>query len=155
MKLLWALCLWSFSLIGAAQDLRLGFGTHKPPYVFEGEARLVAGKKIAETFRTNRPDATADQIEYERKRLARAPLRSEPGSAWHYSVATDVLGHLVERLAASQVKATSCSLYAPACTVAFANEKYLKTGAPVIQPRQLYEPQRQANWRSSLSSVAA
>ncbi|MGB4073272.1 substrate-binding periplasmic protein [Pseudomonas sp.] len=39
MKLLWALCLLSFSLMGAAQDLRLGFGTHKPPYVFEGEAR--------------------------------------------------------------------------------------------------------------------
>jgi nitroreductase len=42
--------------------------------VFEGEARLQAGEKIAEAFAANRPDATADQIEYERKRLARAPL---------------------------------------------------------------------------------
>jgi len=42
--------------------------------VFEGDARLTAGEKIAETFRANRPDATADQVEYERKRLARAPL---------------------------------------------------------------------------------
>jgi nitroreductase len=42
--------------------------------VFEGEARLIAGEIIAETFRANRPEATADQIEHERKRLARAPL---------------------------------------------------------------------------------
>jgi len=42
--------------------------------VFEGDARLTAGEKIAEVFRANRPDATADQVEYERKRLARAPL---------------------------------------------------------------------------------
>ena len=42
--------------------------------VFEGDARLTAGEKIAEAFRANRPDATADQVEYERKRLARAPL---------------------------------------------------------------------------------
>ena len=42
--------------------------------VFEGDARLMAGEKIVEAFRANRPDATADQIEYERKRLARAPL---------------------------------------------------------------------------------
>ena len=42
--------------------------------VFEGDARLKAGEKIAEVFRANRPDATPDQIEYERKRLARAPL---------------------------------------------------------------------------------
>lgn len=39
MKLLWALCLLSLSLTLSAQTLRLGFGTHKPPYVFEGEAR--------------------------------------------------------------------------------------------------------------------
>jgi nitroreductase len=42
--------------------------------VFEGDARFAAGKKIAEVFRGNRPDATADQIEYESRRLARAPL---------------------------------------------------------------------------------
>jgi nitroreductase len=42
--------------------------------VFEGGARLAAGDKIAEAFRANRPDATADQIEFERRRLARAPL---------------------------------------------------------------------------------
>jgi nitroreductase len=42
--------------------------------VFEGAARAEAGDKIAAIFRGNRPDATADQIEFERKRLARAPL---------------------------------------------------------------------------------
>jgi nitroreductase len=42
--------------------------------VFEGDARLAAGDKIVEVFRANRPDATPDQIEKERTRLARAPL---------------------------------------------------------------------------------
>jgi nitroreductase len=42
--------------------------------VFEGDARHSAGAKIAEVFRANRPDATAEQVEFERKRLARAPL---------------------------------------------------------------------------------
>ena len=42
--------------------------------VFEGDARLAAGEKIAEVFRANRPEATPEQIEHERKRLARAPL---------------------------------------------------------------------------------
>src|SRR4026208_516977 len=42
--------------------------------VFEGNARLTAGEKIATIFRADRPDATAQQIEFERKRLARAPL---------------------------------------------------------------------------------
>jgi len=42
--------------------------------VFEGDARLAAGEKIAAVFRADRADATPDQIEFERKRLARAPL---------------------------------------------------------------------------------
>jgi nitroreductase len=42
--------------------------------VFEGDARLAAGEKIAAVFGTVRPDATPDQVEFERKRLARAPL---------------------------------------------------------------------------------
>lgn len=42
--------------------------------VFEGAAREGIGEKIAEAFKADRPDATADQIEFERKRLARAPL---------------------------------------------------------------------------------
>ena len=42
--------------------------------VFEGDARLAAGEKIAAAFRTQHPEATPDQIEFERKRLARAPL---------------------------------------------------------------------------------
>ena len=42
--------------------------------VFTGEARVAAGEAIAATFRAGRPDATPDQIEFERQRLARAPL---------------------------------------------------------------------------------
>jgi nitroreductase len=42
--------------------------------VFEGEARLKAGDKIAAIFRTSHPEATSDQIAFERNRLARAPL---------------------------------------------------------------------------------
>jgi nitroreductase len=42
--------------------------------VFEGDARLAAGEALAAIFRTDRPDATPDQVEFERLRLARAPL---------------------------------------------------------------------------------
>ena len=42
--------------------------------VFEGDARLKAGDAIVEAFRAQRPDATPDQIEFEKNRLARAPL---------------------------------------------------------------------------------
>ncbi|MFP6848181.1 MAG: transporter substrate-binding domain-containing protein [Pseudomonas sp.] len=39
MKWLWVCCLLSCSLTVSAQALYVGFGTHKPPYVFENEAR--------------------------------------------------------------------------------------------------------------------
>jgi len=42
--------------------------------VFEGEARLAAGEIIAAAFAADRADATADQLDFERKRLSRAPL---------------------------------------------------------------------------------
>lgn len=42
--------------------------------VFEGDARLAAGEIIAEVFTSDHADASPDQIEFERKRLARAPL---------------------------------------------------------------------------------
>ena len=42
--------------------------------VFEGDARFAVGETIAEAFRADRVDATPEQIEFERKRLARAPL---------------------------------------------------------------------------------
>jgi nitroreductase len=42
--------------------------------VFEGDARGAIGNTIADAFRTDRPDATQDQIEFERGRLSRAPL---------------------------------------------------------------------------------
>ena len=42
--------------------------------VFEGAARLKAGAAIEAAFRAKYPDAKAEQIDYEKKRLARAPL---------------------------------------------------------------------------------
>jgi nitroreductase len=42
--------------------------------VFSGDARVSAGDVIAAAFKANRADATPEQIEFERHRLARAPL---------------------------------------------------------------------------------
>jgi nitroreductase len=42
--------------------------------VFEGDARLEAGRAIEAAFRAKYPDAKPEQTDYERKRLARAPL---------------------------------------------------------------------------------
>jgi len=42
--------------------------------VFEAEGRDKAGEAIAEAFLAKYPDATADQVAFERTRLARAPL---------------------------------------------------------------------------------
>ena len=42
--------------------------------VFEGEARLAAGDRFAAIYKASHPEAPADQIDFERKRLARAPL---------------------------------------------------------------------------------
>jgi len=42
--------------------------------VFTGEARRAAGDKIAAVFAASHPEATADQLAFERQRLERAPL---------------------------------------------------------------------------------
>ena len=42
--------------------------------VFEGDARLTAGDAIAAAFTAKYPDAKPEQVDAERKRLARAPL---------------------------------------------------------------------------------
>src|ERR1041384_3720194 len=42
--------------------------------VFEGDARLKAGEALAKIFKTNNPQATDEQVGFERNRLARAPL---------------------------------------------------------------------------------
>ncbi|MBV8791117.1 MAG: nitroreductase, partial [Pseudolabrys sp.] len=42
--------------------------------IFGGEDRLRAGEAISKIFRSNNPQATAEQIEFESNRLARAPL---------------------------------------------------------------------------------
>lgn len=42
--------------------------------LFEGDARKQIGDTLAEAFKADRPDATADQIDFERNRFTRAPL---------------------------------------------------------------------------------
>jgi nitroreductase len=42
--------------------------------VFEGDARTKAGEAIAKVFKEKNPQATDDQVTFERNRLARAPL---------------------------------------------------------------------------------
>jgi nitroreductase len=42
--------------------------------VFEGDARRKAGEAIATVFKANYPDATDENVAFERERLARAPL---------------------------------------------------------------------------------
>jgi nitroreductase len=42
--------------------------------LFEGDARLAAGAAIAAAFRVKYPDAKPEHVEFERKRLAHAPL---------------------------------------------------------------------------------
>lgn len=64
-------------------DTLLGIASRVPDHgkltpwrfiVFEGDARLAAGEAIASAFRADRADATPEQVEFERARLARAPL---------------------------------------------------------------------------------
>jgi len=64
-------------------DTLLGIASRVPDHgkltpwrfvVFTGDARLAAGEAIAKAFGVDRPDATPEQIEFERNRLARAPL---------------------------------------------------------------------------------
>src|SRR2546430_5244459 len=42
--------------------------------VFDGDARLKAGETIEQIFKADHPEATTDQVAFERNRLARAPL---------------------------------------------------------------------------------
>ena len=42
--------------------------------VFSGDGATAAGAIIAEVFQADHPEATADQVDFERKRLTRAPL---------------------------------------------------------------------------------
>ena len=42
--------------------------------VFDGDARVKAGAAIETIFKTDHPEATADQVAFERNRLSRAPL---------------------------------------------------------------------------------
>lgn len=56
-----------------------------------------------------------------------------------HSAGAILLGHLLGRLAGvPQVPVAGCSLYAPACSVAFALRQYLDVGAAVLDPAKLH-----------------
>ncbi len=64
-------------------DTLLGIASRVPDHgkltpwrfiVFAGDARLTAGKIIADVFAAKNANATPEQIDFEAKRLARAPL---------------------------------------------------------------------------------
>ena len=48
-------------------------------------------------------DATGLNLEENLRRIAAAPLLFEPGTAWHYSVAFDVLGAVLERVTGARL----------------------------------------------------
>jgi nitroreductase len=67
----------------AALDVLLTIASRVPDHgklvpwrfiVFEGEARIAAGERIAAVFVADHPDAKSQHIQWERMRLARAPL---------------------------------------------------------------------------------
>ena len=69
-------------LMSHSAGLTYGFGNDNPADIAYQEADVWGSQDLDDFI----------------DRLATAPLRFEPGSRYHYSVATDVLGALVERL---------------------------------------------------------
>jgi CubicO group peptidase (beta-lactamase class C family) len=72
-------------------------------YNFMNRQRVVDAYREARiTDGLDQPDvATAEAM----KRLASAPLAFQPGTSWHYSLATDVLGAVVEKVTGSTLGA--------------------------------------------------
>jgi len=60
------------------------------------------GGPLGEMYNANKIDtdgASGQSLEEFSKAVAKMPLKAEPGTAWHYSVAMDVLGRVVEVIA--------------------------------------------------------
>lgn len=106
-----------YRFIPAFADMRVYLSGQHPMFLTEPARRPItvrdllthtAGLTYGFMYRTNvddayrkldidgsQPGATlADRVE----RLAQLPLEFSPGTAWNYSVATDVVGHVVERI---------------------------------------------------------
>lgn len=54
---------------------------------------------VEEFYRSSNFNSPDNNLEEMVRGLAELPLRFQPGSAWHYSLATDVLGYLVQVIA--------------------------------------------------------
>lgn len=110
--------------IPAFADMRVYLAGKHPAFISEPARRPMtirdllthtAGLTYGFMYRTNvddayrkldidgaQPGATlADRVE----RLAALPLEFSPGTAWNYSVATDVVGHVVERISGQSLDA--------------------------------------------------
>ena len=72
-------------------------------YNFMNRPRVVdAYREARVTDGLDQPDVTTAEA---MKRLASAPLAFQPGTSWHYSLATDVLGAVVEKVTGSSLGA--------------------------------------------------
>lgn len=71
---------------------------HTAGFVYAGSARSPRIKEMYEkaNIESREVDITGDEM---LKQLGRIPLAHQPGTFWEYSVATDVLGLLLERVA--------------------------------------------------------
>lgn len=71
---------------------------HTAGFVYARNARSARIKKMVEELNIEslESDITSEEM---LKRLGTIPLASQPGSVWEYSIATDVLGLLLERVA--------------------------------------------------------
>ena len=73
--------------------------THTSGLSYGGDPWHPADKAYREAAAKRRFFARDTQLADMIKAVATVPLRTQPGSAWHYSVASDVVGYLVQAIA--------------------------------------------------------
>lgn len=94
MNWLWGMGLFWLSLLAAADTLRLGFGTHKPPYIFEGEAKGLEYEIVTAAARNAGFSLQVEYLPMERLHLmlrrgtidSIAPTNEQSGVAAFYSM---------------------------------------------------------------------
>ncbi|HEX4195854.1 MAG TPA: serine hydrolase domain-containing protein [Caulobacteraceae bacterium] len=102
---------WAGQGVYEAGDLASGFRTHPPKrpmqiidllrhtsgltYGFQQRNNVDAAYRLVNTDTIDR----AGGVRALAGDLARIPLEFSPGEMWNYSISTDILGHLIERLA--------------------------------------------------------
>jgi CubicO group peptidase (beta-lactamase class C family) len=102
---------WAGQGVFEAGDLASGFRTHPPTrpmqvidllrhtsgltYGFQQRNNVDAAYRALDTDTIDRKGGMRALV----AELAAVPLEASPGEAWNYSISTDVLGHLIERIA--------------------------------------------------------